>query len=83
MSTLYNLKVKPIDITKTSIMVEILLQYVFLAQDATVYVYFKDAENAPLDVKTVYIPPEIYAAWTDSDEYLVDYILSELGLTRV
>lgn len=82
MST-YKLEVQPIEKIRTISSVEIFLQYVFNATDATIYVYFKDTDNSTVDIKQVYIPPEVYAQWTDTDEYLIDYVLKELGLQKI
>jgi hypothetical protein len=81
--SLFKIEIAPRDVIKRATNIEILLQYIFLAEDATVIVYIKDEQNNTLDIKTVYIPKEIYSQWVDTDNFIIDYILKELNLSRV
>ena len=67
-------------IGKNAAKIELTLQYVFNATDATVIVDLKDDNGTVLKTSSVYLPSEIYTTWSD-DGPILNYILSQLILT--
>lgn len=52
------------------------------ATESTVYVYLYTSESRLVECKLVQIPPEIYSQWAQDDNFIIDYALTELGLSR-
>lgn len=53
------------------------------ATEATAHVTMFTEETRFVEAKTVTIPPEVYVAWGTDDNFIIDYVLTELGLTRI
>ena len=62
--------------------VEIILSEVVLNSHATIIVHLLDANGNLLDNKFVKIEGEEYANWSSDDNYIVDLVLTKLGLTK-
>lgn len=75
----YTINIQPYPVGQSSSKIDLFLQYVFNAVDATVYVYFKDDNNNTIKTVSVYVPSEIYASWQE-DSVIIDYVLQELQL---
>lgn len=52
------------------------------ATEMDVYATLQDSSGRYVDRKVVRIPPDIYAGWGADDMYIVDYVLTELGLIK-
>ena len=78
----FTINIQSKDITLSSAKIELFLQYVFNATDANVVVYFKDDKDTTIDIKNVYIPVPVYAAW-QNDDTIVNYVLAQLNLTKL
>ncbi|MEY4278006.1 MAG: hypothetical protein RL377_10 [Bacteroidota bacterium] len=74
--------IQPTLIGKNATKIELSLQYIFNATDATVMVYLKDDNGTVLQTSAVYLPPEIYSSWSN-DEPIITYILGQLNLTAL
>lgn len=78
-----------INITEVSVPVTIskiqmtLSPFVLNATESEVVVTFMTADRKFVDRKTVKIPPDIYAGWGQDDDYIVDYVLGQLKMTRL
>jgi len=42
-----------------------------------------DKEGLQVDEGNLQIPSEIYLNWADDDNIIIDYVIKELGLTRI
>jgi hypothetical protein len=56
------------------------LEYRPFATTGTVYVQFQSSTGEVLGTEQVFIPEDVYANWTDSDQVLVDYVFAQLGI---
>lgn len=52
------------------------------AVDCYCSVYEYDVNRRLLNMTRVYVPPEIYAEWGTSDDYIIDYCLDQLGFHK-
>ena len=68
--------------TKTADQILMWLEYRPYSSTGIVYVQFSvEATGEVLGTNSVNIPEDVYSTWTDSDEVLVKYVTSELGIT--
>jgi len=77
------INIQDYDVSKTTVKVQLYMQYVFGALDGAVEVVYLSATNEVLKQSTVLIPSDVYASWTTDDATIEDYVLSQLGLTRL
>jgi hypothetical protein len=56
-------------------------QFVLNAKDMDVYVTMYTADDKFVERKIVHIPENVYAAWGQDDSHIVDYVLSQVGVT--
>ena len=56
------------------------IEYKFFQTTGRVVVQFLSEAGEILDVQYVDIPADVYAAWTDTDQYMVDYVCKELRI---
>lgn len=71
--------------TKESIVTKVsidLPSFTLNAAEATAHVTMFTEETRFVEAKTVPIPSEVYVAWGTDDNFIIDYVLTELGLTR-
>lgn len=71
--------------TKESIVTKVSIElpsFALNATETTAHVTMFTAETRFVEVRTVNIPPEIYSEWGTDDNFIIDYVLTELGLTR-
>ena len=70
---------------KESIVTQVRVELSSFSLNATegmaVVTMFTDATRY-VECQTVPIPPEIYSVWGTDDNFIVDYVLTELGLVR-
>lgn len=52
------------------------------ATDGTVLVDLYTTEQRVIERKTVYVPPDIYSQWGSDDNFIIDYVLNEIGIVR-
>ena len=78
----YSVYIQPVVVAKPGTKIDLMLQYVFDASDANVFVILKDIDDNTLQTYNVYIPPEIYSSWKE-DSVIVDYALAALNFTRI
>lgn len=72
--------------TKQSIVTKVsvdLPSFTLNATETTAHITMFTEETRFVEAKTVHIPPEIYSEWGQDDNFIVDYVLTELSLTRV
>lgn len=74
--------IQPVQVPQTAKKIELFLQYVFNAVEATVLVDYKDDNGAVIKTASVYILPEVYSIW-QQDSVIIDYVLSQLCLTTI
>lgn len=74
--------IKPTLIGKNATKIELILQYTFNATDATVIANLKDDDGTILKTSSVYIPTEIYTAWSEDDP-IISYVLKQLNLVAI
>jgi hypothetical protein len=75
-----------IPVEKTTLETKVLLDFPIFqlnATEADIYVTFYDSNDIFVERKIVHIPPEIYAQWGTDDDFLVDYVFSELNIQRL
>lgn len=77
------LQIDPVLSGKTAVAVEFILDYKFFATDASLFAKFLDEEGGFIEIKRVYVPPEVYAQWLDTDQFLIDYAVEQLGIKLV
>ncbi|MEY3401620.1 MAG: hypothetical protein RLZZ86_1235 [Cyanobacteriota bacterium] len=77
------IEIKEKEIEQFSSKVEIVIPYRLNAIDMTAYVHFKaDDGFETIKVVPVYISPEEYALWLNTDEYMENLILLKAGVER-
>jgi len=71
--------------TKESIVTQVQIELTSFSLNATegmaVVSMFTDTTRF-VEAKTVPIPSEIYTVWGQDDNFIIDYVLTELGLVR-
>lgn len=67
---------------KTAYSVSIRLTDLKLGHSVLALVELKDDESRVFDVKQILIEGDDYARWVDSDDYIIDYVCQQLGLTK-
>lgn len=75
-----------IPVQKTILETKVLLDFPIFqlnATEADIYVTFYDSNDIFVERKIVHIPPEIYSQWGTDDDFLVDYVFSELNIQRL
>ena len=69
--------------TNTACSCELRVSNLQLGVSVDVTVLIKDINENIFKVENVHIEGDDYNNWGNSDEYLIDIVLSKLGLTRV
>lgn len=72
-------------VTKTQQIARIQLsvpQFVLNATEMDVYVTMYTSEMRFVDSQMVHIPPDVYSEWGQDDSHIVNYVLSQLNLTK-
>jgi hypothetical protein len=75
------IEILPTELKQACSIVELYVPYTLNATDCTVFVYYK-INGETKKVEQVFIDATEYALWTTSDDYLINLVLSKLGLTR-
>lgn len=73
-------------VTKESIVTKLsidLPSFTLNATETTAHVTLFTEETRFVEARTINIPPEIYSEWGKDDDFIVDYVLAELQLTRL
>jgi hypothetical protein len=76
-------KIEPFAVSQTGVRLRLLVSYELFATATRVYYFISDENGTTLQSGDVYIPPEVYSEWTDTDQTLLDYVSKELGVTFV
>jgi hypothetical protein len=69
--------------TQDAASVVIWMQYAFNTTVGRVNAQFLDASGSVLGIQYVDLPEDVYASWTTSDDVILDYVATELGITFV
>jgi hypothetical protein len=83
MSSSSSFTINPKDIQMSSTRITIDMNYVFNATSAIIVVNFFDSSNKYIRSQQVDIPEEIYMAWSEDDNFLLDYIALQVGFTII
>ena len=78
----YEIKIEDYVYTKIAKFVRMNIAYKFNATDCIVYVEFVDKDGIVISNTNVYISEEEYQMWTNNDDYIINLVLSKLGLSR-
>jgi hypothetical protein len=77
-----SIQTKTITTTKEVKFIEIEDGQILLNKSATFPVRLLDVDGKLIDVKFIILEGEDYTNWGDEDDYVVDFILSELGMSK-
>ena len=80
-STIVSVQPKDYITTYTASSVEMRVTDLVINSSVTVNVLIKDSNGSIFQVQNVTLSGEEYSNWGNSDTYLVDTVLSKLGLT--
>lgn len=75
-----------VPVNKTFVESKILLDFPIFqlnATEADIYATFYDSNNVFVERKIVHIPPDVYSQWSSDDDFIVDYVFSQLGVERL
>ena len=61
---------------------EIQVLHLVLFQSVTVMITLYDENNSPIDNKMITIDGDDYLNWSNNDNWLIDYVLNKLNLTK-
>lgn len=76
------INVQPTDVVRSCVKVRMTINnFQLKATNCSVNVQKYDASNILIDVLNVFINDEEYAQWTYDDQYIIDLVLTKLGLT--
>lgn len=76
------INVQPTDVVRSCVKVRMTINnFQLKATNCTVNVQKYDASNILIDVLNVFINDEEYAQWAYDDDYIIDLVLTKLGLT--
>ena len=59
-----------------------MINYVLHATEFDVMAYSQDSSGRAVGSQMVHIPPEICSQWGTDDDFIVDYVLQQLGFSR-
>ncbi len=59
-----------------------MLNFELNATEGSIEVTLTTESYTIIEKRSVYIPPEIYSQWAQSDDFIIDYALGQLGLQR-
>ena len=75
--------IAPFAVTKQATKVQISMPSFHLNEtEADVYVTLYTDAGGFVDSKLVHVPPDIHAKWGTDDNYIVDYVMTQLKVTR-
>lgn len=76
------INVQPTDVVRSCVKIRLTINnFQLKATNCTVNVQKYDASNILIDVLNVSINDEEYAQWGYDDQYMIDLVLTKLGLT--
>lgn len=76
------INVQPTDVVRSCVKVRMTINnFQLKATNCSVNVQKYDASNILIDVLNVFINDEEYAQWAYDDDYIIDLVLTKLGLT--
>lgn len=83
MDTQQHIAVAPVPKTQQITKIQLSVpQFVLNATEMDVYVTMYTEEMRYVDSQLVHIPPEVYKEWGTDDTHIVNYVLSQLHLTK-
>lgn len=59
-----------------------MLNFELNATEGSIEITLTTESYTTIEKRSVYIPPEIYSQWGQSDDFIIDYALQQLGLQR-
>ena len=76
------IQVQPVDCVRSCVKLRMNINnFQLQATNCTVNVQKYDANNILIDVQNVFINDEEYAMWSYDDQYIIDLVLTKMGLT--
>lgn len=76
------INVQPTDVVRSCVKLRLSINnFQLKATNCTVNVQKYDVSNILIDVVNVFINDEEYAQWAYDDQYIIDLVLTKLGLT--
>ena len=76
------INVQPNDVVRSCVKIRMgINNFQLKAINCTVNVQKYDANNILIDVMNVFINDEEYAQWANDDDYIINLVLSKMGLT--
>lgn len=74
--------VQPTDVVRSCVKLRMSINnFQLKATNCTVNVQKYDASNILIDIVNVFINDEEYAQWLNDDEYIINLVLTKLGMT--
>lgn len=80
---MYEVNVVPKEYSQTVSFVQLSVNYDFNQPNSRFVCTLIDKDRKHIDTVSVYLTPEEYSQWTDSDEYVINLVLQKLGLTQL
>jgi len=75
--------IQPTDVVRSCVKVKMNINnFQFNATNCSVNVQKYDASNILIDVVNVFINDEEYSQWAYDDSYMIDLVLTKLGMTH-
>lgn len=75
-------QIEPKQLPKDTSSVRMWMEYSFFQVVGRVIVQFlEEGTQEVIATKFIDIPQEIYSQWTDSDQFLIDYVCQQLQIT--
>lgn len=91
-SVMYNLQqrmqayipIAPFSVTKQATKIQLTVPSFQLNEtEMDVYVTLYSDDDHLVDTRIIHIPPAVYAQWGTDDDYIVNYVITQLGVTEV
>jgi ABC-type antimicrobial peptide transport system permease subunit len=74
--------IAPFAVTKQATKIQLMIPSFELNETVMdVYVMLSTDDGRVVDSRTVHIPPDVYAKWGTDDDYIVNYVASQVGVT--
>lgn len=75
--------IAPFSVTKQATKMQLTIPSFQLNEtEMDVYATLYSADDRLVDTRTIHVPPDVYAKWGTDDNYIVNYVVSQIGVTR-
>lgn len=78
-----NIQPKEFVTVRRSNKIAIFITQVFLFEKAEIHVHFLDENGICIEVEVLTMEGSDYSSWADNDQYVIDWTLGKLGISKV